>query len=218
MYGMKICVARQGEKLPPCDLALYGFGFLGEVDYESELKGQTDKFEEAARLSRANDCCAVCGCKTFSRGAVRKSAAVAYRGRLLGICDMKYVLDGENYKSGAYLGLYEAGGYKIGVCIENDLMFPEGVRALTSCGCNVIACITESAADFIPPMLIRAYAYLYGAPFVLCTGRAAFFAGTDGELASSVSPLAFFECDVKNSYRLVTERVRGMADTTKCDY
>ncbi|MCD8308975.1 MAG: hypothetical protein LUD19_03890 [Clostridia bacterium] len=216
---MKVCVVSSaGGALPPCDLALYGFNLLGEVNYESELKGKTDKFEEAARISRAGGCCVVCGCKTVSRGAVRKSAAVADRGRLLGISDMNHVIDGEEYKSGAYLGLYTAGGYKVGVCIENDLMFPDGIRALSACGCNIIACVMEGATDFVPPMLARAYAYLYGVPFVLCTGRAAYFAGAGGGLVGSVQPVTVFESDVKNSYRLVTERVRGLYGDECADY
>ena len=54
MYGMKVCVVTDGGgRLPECDLALFGFNRLGEVDYESELSGRSDKFEAAARLSRA---------------------------------------------------------------------------------------------------------------------------------------------------------------------
>ena len=49
MYGMKVCVVTDGGgRLPECDLALFGFNRLGEVDYESELSGKSDKFEEAA--------------------------------------------------------------------------------------------------------------------------------------------------------------------------
>ena len=50
MYGMKVCVVTDGGgRLPECDLALFGFNRLGEVDYESELSGRSDKFEEAGR-------------------------------------------------------------------------------------------------------------------------------------------------------------------------
>ena len=70
---MKVCVAAGGaNRLPGCELALFGFDFLGEVDYENELAGKTDKFEEAARLSRTYSCGVVCGCKTVSRGVVSK--------------------------------------------------------------------------------------------------------------------------------------------------
>ena len=61
MYGMVFCVVTDGKAgeitLPECDFAIFGFGILGEVDYERELKGETEKFEECARLSK-NSCCA----------------------------------------------------------------------------------------------------------------------------------------------------------------
>ncbi len=216
---MKICVAADAcDRLPDCDLAIYGFGWLGEVDYESELSGRTDKFEEAARLSRTGGCGVVCACKTLSRGAMRKSAAVAYRGKLLGISDMNHVLDGEDYKSGAYLGLYSIGGYKVGICIENDLYFPEGLRALASCGCNVVAAVTEELRDFMPPLLCRAYAYLYGVPIVMCAGKAAYFAETTGEIAGSVQPVTMFETNPQNNYRLATSRIRGLSGGERADY
>ena len=48
---MIICVAAGGSikdaaNLPRCDIAVFGFKGLGEVDYESELRGVTDKFED----------------------------------------------------------------------------------------------------------------------------------------------------------------------------
>ena len=219
IYGMKVCVvAGASGALPECELALFGFDFLGEVDYESELAGKTDKFEEAARLSRAHSCGVICACKTLSRGIVRKSAAVADRGKLLGITDMNHVFGGEDYKSGAFLGLYQVGGCKVGLVIENDIYFPEGVRALASCGCNLIAAFREEVRDFMPPLLARAYAYLYGVPVVMCAGGAAFFAETSGGLATSTQPAALFETGAQNSYRLVSSRVRGISECDRPDY
>ena len=70
---------------------------------------------EAARLSKDCGCGLVCGCRTVSRGLVRKSAAVSDRGKLLGISDMLHVLDCEDFKSGSSLGFYKVNGFKI-VC------------------------------------------------------------------------------------------------------
>ena len=170
------------------------------------------------RVSRAASCGVVCACKTVSRGVRRKSAAVADRGKLLGIADMNHVFGGEEYKSGACLGLYSVGGYKVGVCIENDLYFPEGVRALSACGCNVIVAVTEELTGFMPPLLIRAYAYLYGVPVVMCAGKTAYFAETSGEVAGSNQPVSLFETDPKNCYRLVGTRVRGIGEDGRTDY
>ncbi|MCM1438651.1 MAG: hypothetical protein NC131_05500 [Roseburia sp.] len=212
---MKICVVTDKRKqisvrLPACDVALFGFGALGLVDYESELQGKSEKLEQAAKLSHAARCGVLCGCVTDSRGLMRKSVAVASGGKLLGISDMLNVLDGEGYKSGAGLGVYTVGGYKVGLCIDNDLYFPETVKACSVCGCNLIAVHAEEVSDQIPPLLIRAYAYLYGIPVVLCAGGTAYFADINGVLASSNQDIAVFETSPKNCYRLVTSRRRGL--------
>ena len=220
---MKICVVTDRRKqlsvrLPPCDVVLFGFGTLGLVDYESELNGKTEKFETAAKLSHAAHCGVLCGCITDSRGLMRKSVAVASNGKLLGISDMLNVLDGEEYKSGANVGVYTIGGYKVGVCIDNDLYFPDCVKACAMCGCNLLVVHAEDVTDGIPPLLIRAYAYLYGMPVVLCGGGTAFFADISGVIASSNQDIAVFETSPKNCYRKVTSRVRGLFTDSTADF
>lgn len=212
---MKICVVSDKRrqmtvKLPRCDVALFGFGTLGTVDYESELEGKSEKFEQTAKISHAAHCGVLCGCVTNSRGALRKSVAVASNGKLLGISDMLHVFDGEEYKSGATLGMYTVGGYKVGLCIDNDLYFPEVFKTCAVCGCNLVAVHAEEVSDGIPPLLIRSYAYLYGMPVVLCAGGTAYFADINGVLASSNQEVAIFETSPKNCYRLVTTRRRGL--------
>lgn len=220
---MRICVApslskNSPSRLPECDVAVLGFGYLGDVDYESELTGKTDKFEEFARLTKAADCGAICGCKTDSRGLKRKSAAVADRGKLLGISDMLHVMDGEDYKSGAGLGLYKLSGYKVGLCVENDLYFPENFKSLSLCGCNLIVCLAENCADNIPPLLIRSYAYLYGVPVVMSAGKCAYFADITGVIASSNQNLTTFVADPCNRYRVISTRSRGIFCNSSDDY
>lgn len=220
---MIICVSADKRvqditALPRCDIAVFGFKGLGEVDYEKELKGATDKFEDSARLSKHCSCAVLAGCKTLSRGTVRKSVAASDRGKLLGISDMNNVLDGEDYKSGAGLGYYSLGGYKVGLLIENDLFFPEGVKALALCGCNVIVAVMEELKDGIPPLIIRAYSYLYGVPVVLCAGNMAYYAESSGEIASSSQPYALYEVNLQGRFRVVTTRQRGVLDCARDDY
>lgn len=204
--------------LPECDLAVLGFGALGEVDFERELTGESEKFEKAARLSQKFNCGVVCGCKTLSRGLARKSVAVADRGKLLGISDMNHVLDGEQFKSGVGLGFYKANGCKIGLCIGNDLLFPDTFGALSMCGCNAIVAVLEEIKDNIPPLLIRAYAYLYGVPIIMCAGKTAFFADVSGAIASSRQDVSLFEISGKSRYHIVTTRTRGISAEEKPDY
>ncbi len=204
--------------IPDCDLAVFGFSCLGEVDYELELEGRSEKFEEAAKLSKKYSCGLVAGCKTLSRGIIRKSVAAADRGKLLGISDMNHVLDGENYKSGAGLGFYRINGCNLGVCVENDLLFPDTFNALALCGCNAVVALLEELRDSLPPLVIRAYSYLYGVPVIMCAGKTAYFADPSGEIATSTQPVTLFEVSPKNRYRLVTTRTRGIFCGEKADY
>ncbi len=219
---MVFCIVTDGKPdnspLPECDAAVFGFDSLGEVDYEKELKGETEKFEEAVRLSKSGECGLVCGCRTLSRGTLRKSAAVADRGKLLGISDMVHVLDGEDFKSGSSVGLYKVNGCKIGVCIENDLSFPDTFKSLATCGCNAVVVLLEEIKDNIPTLLIRAYSYLYGMPIVMVAGKTAYFADTTGAIASSTQKVTVFEVVFQNRYRLVTTRAKGITSEMRADY
>lgn len=223
MYNMVFCVVNGGtvaetDVLPDCDVAVFGFGGLGEVDYERELKGETEKFDKVARLSKEADCGVVCGCKTVSRGLLRKSAAVSDRGKLLGISDMLHVLDCEDVKSGSSLGFYRVNGCKIGLCVENDLLFPETFKSLSMCGCNVIIAVLEEVRDNVPPLLIRAYSFLYGIPVVMVAGKTAYFADISGAIATSTQNITLFEVSPKNQYHLVTTRIKGITSDSKADY
>ncbi len=220
---MIICVAAGGSikdaaNLPRCDIAVFGFKGLGEVDYESELRGVTDKFEDCARLSKTAGCGVVCACKTKSRGILRKSVAVADRGKLLGISDMTHVIDCEDWKSGAGLGFYSVGGYKIGLIVENDLLFPECFNSLSLCGCNLIIAVAEELKDNVPPLLIRAYSYLYGVPVVMCAGNMAYFSEVSGAIAGSAQQFSMFEITPQNRYHLITSRTRGLVVDGREDY
>ncbi len=220
---MIICVAAGGSikdaaNLPRCDIAVFGFKGLGEVDYESELRGVTDKFEDCARLSKTAGCGVVCACKTKSRGILRKSVAVADRGKLLGISDMTHVIDCEDWKSGAGLGFYSVGGYKIGLIVENDLLFPECFNSLSLCGCNLIITVAEELKDNVPPLLIRAYSYLYGVPVVMCAGNMAYFSEVSGAIAGSAQQFSMFEITPQNRYHLITSRTRGLFVDGREDY
>ena len=223
MYGMIFCVVadstvKQAKSLPDCDIAVFGFKGLGEVDYESELKGLSDKFEDAARLSKSAKCGVVSGCRTKSRGVLRKSVSVADRGKLLCIADMNHVIDTEDFKSGAGLGVYNVAGYKIGVCVENDLMFPDCFKAFSLCGCNVVVALLEEIKNTLPAVLIRTYAYLYGVPVIMCAGSMAYYAEITGEIASSSQPFSLFEVDPQSHYRVITTRTKGMCCDLREDY
>ena len=58
-----------------CDVLVFGFSGLGEVEYGRELAGETSKLEDLAILSREAGCVVLSGCMTASYGMRRRSAA-----------------------------------------------------------------------------------------------------------------------------------------------
>ena len=214
---MKICFVprgtlkevkeRNGEER--ADLFLFGFGGMGEVDYEKELKGETAFFEDAALLSKTNKSVVVCGCITNTRGYKRKSAFVAENGRIVGVSDISHVVDRE-MSCGVALRVYETKIGKMGVAVAEDLNFPETLRCLTACGSDFIVCPFGKPIDELQSVLLRAHAYCYGSPILFCGDGYCMLADSSGKIvfASPQSPaLTTFE-NIKE-YHLIETRRRG---------
>ena len=83
-----------------CDVLALGFHGLGEIDYRRELAGETAKLEDMAILSRELGCVVVSGCYTDSCGVRHKSAAIAEKGKILGVADMLHAAE-TDFRSGA---------------------------------------------------------------------------------------------------------------------
>ena len=192
------------------DLVIYGFGGLEEVYYDKELKGESDSFERAARLSKQTQSVVVCGCITDTRGLKRKSALVAENGKLCGVSDATRSVDGA-MNAGAGLRVYDTKIGKMGVAVAEDVLFPEVMSALAACGSDFIVCPFGVLRDTMPQVLIRSYAYLYGVPIFLCGVGYSVAVGADGEivLATPQSPVSL-SVDNRKEFHLVEMRRRGI--------
>ena len=194
-------------------LLVYGFGGLGEVSYDKELKGESDCFERAARLSKQTKGVVVCGCITDTRGIKRKSALVAENGRLCGVSDMTRVLDG-GVSSGAGLRVYDTKLGKMGVAVAEDVFFPEVVSALAACGSDFIVCPFGILRNTMPQVLLRSYAYLHGIPIFLCGIGYCMAVETGGtvSLATPQSPVSFL-VENRKEFHVLEMRKRGVFET-----
>lgn len=200
------------------ELIVGGFLSRSEVSYERELKGETRFFEGLAALSKTKRAVVVCGCVTDAKGFKRKSAVVAENGKILGVSDMLNVLDGE-VGSGAALRVYETGKGRMGVIVAEDLYFPETVKTLSVCGSDFIVCPFSSPIESVESVLIRAHAFCFGVPILLCGHGYCAAASADGSLvfAGAESPAEFSFSPVKE-YHLVETRRRGFYRPPKKDY
>lgn len=197
-----------------CDIAenvtLCSFDCMGTVSYERELKGESDFFENATRLSKQTKGLVVCGCITDTKGMKRKSALVAENGRLLGVSDMTHTMDGE-VTCGAGLRVYDTKIGRVGVVVAEDITFPQVVDSLTACGSDFILCPYARVTDSVLQVLLRAYAHLYGVPILLCGIGYSVIADVDGSLAfASPQNTDVFSLDMRKEYHLVEMRRRGV--------
>ena len=215
---MKIALVGEGtlrayketEPSESAELVLFGFNGIEKVSYERELKGESTYFEDVALLSKRKKAVVVCGCITDTRGHARKSTVVAENGKLLGVSDMLNVVDGE-VGAGAALRVYETKIGRMGVVVAEDLHFPDVVKALALCGSDFIVCPFGQMRDSMQTVLLRAQAYCYGVPIVLCGKGYAAIADAGGTLVfSSPSSPAYFSFENVREYHLVETRRRGI--------
>ena len=209
----------EGAKRQDCDLPVLGFEGLGEVDYRRELAGETSKLEDLAILSREAGCTVVAGCVTDSRGVRRKSAAVAEKGKILGVADMLHVTAPSEFKGGAHLKVYETAAGKLGVCVGEDLFFPSVCESLALFGADVIVSVFGAAEDFVPQLMARACAFCSGVNVCMCASGVAQIASPDGEMRMRAAKKEVdFEFSPAREYRLTTVRTRGLARKVREDY
>ncbi|MGN0823291.1 MAG: nitrilase-related carbon-nitrogen hydrolase [Candidatus Gallimonas sp.] len=201
------------------DVVCFTFRALGRVSYERELRGETSLFEDAALLSKVEQNVVVCGCYTDARGIRRKSVVVAERGRILGVSDMVNCIDGEEYRCGAGIKIYETKVGKIGVVVAEDLYFPQVLQTLSLCGAELAICIFEELNETLEQTLMRAEAFFYGLPVCMCAYGYAQAADVSGRIcfASPESP-CIYEPEQTKEFHLVETRQRGFSRRKKNNY
>ncbi len=197
------------EKGNESELLLFPFMANTRVRYEQELKGETHYFENLALLSKKTNAITICGYITDNHGHLRKSAVVAEKGKLLGISDTVHSMDSE-VSVGASLRVYDTTKGKLGVAVAEDVYFPEVIQNLVSCGSDWIICLF-SKMEHIHTAILRAYAYCYGVPLVMCAQNYGVIADPSGNIAfgSPNKPVAFSYA-YKSEYHLVQTRKRGV--------
>lgn len=193
------------------DVNLFLFGFEGgryEVSYEKELKGESFFFEEMTAFSKRADGVVVSGCITDSHGIKRRSAVVAEKGKILGVADSLYAVDGR-LSCGAELKLYDTSAGKMGVAVAEDFYFPEALKALSLCGCDFIVCPFGATERELHTALLRAHAFFCGVPILFSGIGYAMAAEPSGRLvlASAQSPVAA-TVENRREYHLVERRTR----------
>ena len=193
------------------DLLVFGFNGMGLVSYKKELGGETEYFQDIAKLSKQLSSVVICGCDTDTYGVFRHSAVVADRGKILGVTDMAHSIDDREFVAGGNFRVYDTGAGKIGVIVAEDLFFPESARVLTLCDADFIVCLFKKLDGVMPQIMLRAGAFANGVAMALCAKNYACVADIRGNISvASSADIVKAKVKIEKDYHLISSRRRGL--------
>lgn len=194
------------------DVVAFGFNGLGLVSYKKELSGETEYFQDLAKLSKQLSSVVISGCDTDTYGVFRHSVVVAEKGKILGVTDMVHCVDDSEYVASGNYRVYDTGAGKIGIIVCEDLFFPESTVTLSLCDADLIVCVFKKIENHMPQIAMRAFAYSNGVPMVLCADGYSCVVDVRGKIVSASSN-QILKTRLKNErdYHDVCLRRRGFA-------
>lgn len=193
------------------DVLVFGFNGLGLVSYKKELGGETEYFQDLARLSRQLSSVIVCGCDTDTYGVFRHSAVIADKGKILGVSDMAHAIDESEFVAGGNFRVYDTSAGKIGLIVAEDLFFPESPRVLALCDADIIICLFKKMEDYMPQIMLRAGAFSNGVAMALCAKNYAAVCDIRGNVtASTGGDVLKAKIKIEKDYHLISSRRRGL--------
>ncbi len=194
------------------ELLVFGFNGLGLVSYKKELNGETEYFQDVAKLSRQISSVIVCGCDTDTYGVFRHSAVIADKGKILGVADAVYSLDESEFVSGGSFKVYQTSVGRIGVIISDDVFFPDSYKILAMCDAELIICIVKKLRNFMPQILIRANAFSNGVATALVSNEQVSVSDIRGKIIlSTEADLIKLKIKIEKDYHLVSSKLRGFS-------
>lgn len=193
------------------DVVVFGFNGLGLISYKKELNGQTEYFQDVAKLSKQLNSVVICGCDTDTYGLYRHSAVISDCGKILGVSDTLHTVDESEYVAGGALRVYQTSAGKIGVLVCDDIFFSESVSVLSMCDADIIICLYKQLENEIPLLMMRTHAYCNGVAMALCAKNYSAISDTKGKIVyASSCDIAFFNVKIEKEYRLISFKRRGL--------
>ncbi len=190
------------------DLLAAGFDENETISYSKELRGETNALKELAKMTENIDKALIYAVDTDNYGIIKHSAAVFENGKLLGISDMTVSYSYDSYMPGANGKLYDLKCGKIGVGLGDDITSFELMRAFAICGAEAVIILQKSNTKEMSGILIKAYAYLLGIPFMLIGKNSVIAADPQGKPVYG-DENGIYELMPANEYALKTVKVRS---------
>ncbi len=193
------------------DLVIFGFNFIGKINYKNELSGNEDKLLKITKLSKNCKKTIIGGAYTDNYGVVRKSALCADNGKILGITDMHVKSQDLLLSVGFGYKIYPTKSGKIGVLIDEDLYDFDAVKCMTMCDADVIVVVTDKQDKQKLDFLVRAYSFLFGIAIILVTPNGIIITDQKGELLTDENKKNVdLTLSMNKTYTVVMTKRRGL--------
>lgn len=197
-------------KLGGNDLVVFGFNGMGLVSYKKELSGETEYFQDVAKLSKQLSTVIICGCDTDTYGVFRHSAVIADKGKILGVSDSVYSIDESEFVSGGSFRVYQTSAGRIGIILTEDLYFFKSAEVLSMCDAEFIVCIFKKIDNYMPQVMLRANAFSSGVAMALVAKDYACISDIRGKIkAASSADLLKVKVKIEKDYHLISSRKKG---------
>ena len=192
------------------DVVVFGFNGLGLVSYKKELNGETEYFQDLAKLSKQLSSVVISGCDTDTYGVFRHSVVIAEKGKILGVTDMTHVVDESEFVASGSYRVFDTSVGKIGIIVGEDLFFPESASILSMCDADIIICVFKKQTNTMPQIMLRAYSYANGLPMALCSKEYVSVCDLKGNIISSGSAdIIKVDLSLERDYHNISIKRRG---------
>lgn len=155
------------ENHADADLSVVPFGAVGEIDYATELSGDTKALVTLGRSSKRSANVGgytLVGAPSKNRAIRRLSGFLFENGRLSSIFDVN---NGSTKYSPSYgVGVFNCKGTKCGVLLGDDCYTPDLVKALSLCGCGLIIDLYPDLLTEMHETAARFYSFVFGLDYL----------------------------------------------------
>lgn len=217
---MQVCFVLKGTlndtwqdslaELGGLDAVVFGFNGMGLVSYKKELSGETEYFQDLAKMSKQLSTVIICGCDTDTYGVYRHSAVIADKGKILGVADTVYSVDESEFASGGSFKVYQTSAGRIGVILMEDLFFHKSVEVLSMCDAEFIVCMYKKLDSYMPQVVLRSSAFTCGVTMALVAENHLSVSDIRGKIivATSLDRIKT-KINIEKDYHLITSKKRG---------
>ena len=193
------------------DLAIFGFNFIGKINYKNELSGTEDKLFKITKLTKNCKKVLIGGAFTDNYGVIRKSSLIAENGKILGIADMHLKRQDLSMSIGFGYKIYPTKMGKIGLLVDQDIFDFDAIKCMAMCDADLIVIVTDKFDKQNLDFLIRSYSLLFGINIILLTPNSIIATNQKGELLTSENQTKVdLTLSTNKTYSLVTTKRRGL--------